>query len=251
MRRKDTDMTVYYANTDIPLAERFTKDILNIFSEVSHTEYEYLGAKIVIFPSIVGFLLTKFFGEQQNESKHIPEIILNSDKEIQAIFLRSIYDDEGSISIASNCILIKMTSRIVIEDCRKLLKNFDIKPGKIKFKDHQGTNEKRVYYFYLSGKPDLEKFKKHINFEHSVKSKQLIKLLSNYKMAGFKHGEARQQIFEQIQVGNGITVKELSKKLRMPPSAIRMHTRKLKNKNLIKTIKSNREEIFFKSGIQT
>ena len=34
---------------------------------------------------------------------------------------------------------------------------------------------------------DLEKFRKYINFEHSGKSKQLTKLLVNYKEEGFKN----------------------------------------------------------------
>jgi len=246
MRRKSTDVTVYYANNNWQLVNQFENDILDIFGKINFKEYKHLNAKIVILPSIVGFILTQFLGEQQNQTKHVPGIIFNLDKEIQAVFLRSLYDDEGSVSIESNCILFKMTSKKTVEDCQKLLRNFSIKPGEIKFKDGTNTNEKRIYYFYLSGRPDLEKFTKYIGFEHSHKLRKLDKLLSNYKKEGFKQGETRERIFSQIQTNDGITVKELSKKLRIPPSAIRMHTRKMKNRGLIKAIKPQYEEIFFK-----
>ncbi len=244
MRRSDRDMTVYYANKNKRLIIQFKNDIFDVFGKIDLKEYKYKGTKILILPSIVGLILTKFIDEQQNEKKHLPEIIFNSDKKIQTAFLRAMYDDEGSVSITSNCILFKMTSKSVVEGCKELLKNFSINPGEIKFNDN--NSGKRIYYFYLSGKPDLEKFQKYVNFEHSEKLRQLTKLLASYKKVGFKWGETRQQIFSQIQTNDGITVKELSKKLRIPKSAIRVHTRKMKNKGLIKAIKPQYEEIFFK-----
>jgi len=135
IRRTDTDVTVYYANKNSSLIYQFKNDVHDIFGEIDIKEYEYKGTTIVILPSIVGFVLTKFFGEQQNDMKHIPEIIFNSKKEIQAIFLRSLYDDEGSVLVKSNCILLKMTSKNIIEDCHKILKKFSIIAGNIKFKD--------------------------------------------------------------------------------------------------------------------
>jgi len=245
IRRTDTDVTVYYANKNSSLIYQFKNDVHDIFGEIDIKEYEYKGTTIVILPSIVGFVLTKFFGEQQNDMKHIPEIIFNSKKEIQAIFLRSLYDDEGSVLVKSNCILLKMTSKNIIEDCHKILKKFSIIAGNIKFKDFY--NKKKTYHFYISGKPDVEKFGKYINFEHDSKIKQLNNLLSNYKKEGFKQGDTRERIFEHIQNNDGITVKKLSRKLRIPSSAIRVHTRKMKHENRITTIKNKHEELFFEN----
>lgn len=245
MRRTDRDMTVYYANKNKRLIAQFKNDIFDVFGDVDSKEYIYKGTKIIVLPSIVGFLLMKFIGEQQNETKHIPEIIFNSDKRIQTVFLRSLYDDEGSVSIESKCIVFKMISKSCVEGCKELLKMFSIKPGEVKFNDNNSTN--RIYYFYLSSKPDLEKFRKYVNFYHSKKLKQLNKLLTNYKKKGFRQGETREQIFKQIQLNKSITVKELSRKLSIPAPAIRMHTRRLKIRGLVKTIKPQHEEIFFTS----
>ena len=69
----------------------------------------------------------------------------------------------------------------------------------------------------------------------------------NYQKEGFKQGETKGQIFKNIQFNKGITVKELSRQLGIPTATIRMHTRRLKNKHLIKSIKPQHEEIFFKA----
>ena len=190
MQRSPTDLTVYYANKNGKLIDQFKNDILDTLGTVEFKDYTYKGTAILILPSIVGIILTKFFGEQQNETKHIPKIIFKSDKKMKAVFLGSLYDDEGSVSISSKCILFKMISENVVKDCRNMLKEFSIRPGNLKFADNAHSSSKRIYYFYLSGKPDLEKFKKYFTLFHSDKSNQLNKILANYKTAGFKWHEA-------------------------------------------------------------
>lgn len=183
-------LIVHYTNTNSYLLEEFRKDISKTFRNVKNGEYSHSSkdhVKTVWFPRIIGLLLTKMFGKQLRKSKHIPKIIIGSDNISKAIFLRALFDDEGSVNIESYTIALEMTGRNLIRNIKNLLKEFGINAGKIakiKRKDDKWKGKYQIqtkYKFYISGKINLERFYKLINFNHPEKKTKLKVLIQKYK----------------------------------------------------------------------
>lgn len=205
------DYPVYYTNQSKFLINQFKKDILDVFGDVDVYEYYKDSDKttMVRFPSIVGIILMKILGPMLGKLKHVPEIVLNADKESKSIFLRAIFDDEGCMSESSNRIAFGISNEQIARTVKEMLKEFGIRPGVI---TESGASEKwnSHYQFGIFGR-DILTFYKTINFSHENKKAKLESYLHNRK---FTHKKGEQEFLILNELKNGsMTIYEISRKI--------------------------------------
>lgn len=237
VRIEKDDRTVYYANKSLILINQFKEDILTVFGEIEPYEFtdERDGTHIVKFPSIVGLILTIYFGPLVADLKSVPDLILNSNKNHKINFLKALFDDEASVSITERRIQFEMANELIVENVKKMLEGFGIRPGKTG-KRREAKNHKMKYRFNICGKQDLEIFDKEIGFDHPKRKKRLETLLKNYQRIQYKRGEIRKLMFETLKKNGKTNVYELAKKLkRKPVFRFREQLRRLEKEGLIKS----------------
>jgi intein/homing endonuclease len=228
------NMIVHYTNKLKDLTDQFKSDITDAFGEVDIYEYNDDGITQVSAPSIVGLILTAFFGRQSKGYKHVPEIVLNSDKFSKILFLRAVFDDEGSVNLSEKEIELQMTSKPILEKIKELLSEFGIRTGKIS-KRKKVENQRRVYRFDITGRRDLEMFNKKIGFDHPEKKQKLQDSLESYQRYQYKQGEIKIIMLDILKREKEISVKQLAYILkRKPAGRFYRQLRELRNKNLIR-----------------
>lgn len=124
--------SVHYTNQSKFLTRQFEQDVIKVFGDMKAYEYYNKDDKThnVVFPSIVGLILVTFIGQMVRSSKHIPDKIFHLDKQNKRLFLRALFDDESSVSVSKHTIEFSMTNKIIVEDVREILREFDIRPDK-------------------------------------------------------------------------------------------------------------------------
>jgi len=240
------DLIARYTNQCDFLHNQFMKDILTALGNVKPSSYRHADnkkTKTIVFPGIVGLILTKFLGRQRKEFKHIPEIILHSDKNSKSLFLRALFDDEGSVNISPYTISFKMASKKIIGLIKELLMQFDIKTSKtIKIKGTQTQRDR--YQFYISGKANLERFNSEIGFDNPMQKEKLNILLKKYWK--YQTEEFRTMVIKSLKENDKMNFSELAKKLnRKTTSRLRQRLIKLEKEGVINTGMDGRFKIYF------
>jgi hypothetical protein len=233
---KDYDQGVYYTNKSDALINQFKEDILNVFGDVDFKIFEDKrgNIKTIKFPSIIGLILTTFFGHQIRNLKHVPKIIIDSEKITKAYFLRSLYDDESSVY--KNKIQIFMSNKDVIEDVKEILKIFEIKPGKIQ-KINGYENTQPQFGFSICSGIDLTIFNREIVFGHPEKKKKLKLYLKKYKTFKHRRYEFRNSIISTLKENGSMNIFDLAEKLNQKSiKGFRKELWRLERRNLIKSV---------------
>lgn len=112
-----------------------------------------------------------------------------SSKKNKCMFLKGIYDSEGS---SSNSLVIMTTNRKLMNLCKILLKSLNIETTKIRIIDKRGERRKilnskefviktKGYEFSIHKKNSKILFRNNINFSIKRKRNNLNKLINNYK----------------------------------------------------------------------
>ncbi|MBU0899136.1 MAG: hypothetical protein KKB03_01765 [Nanoarchaeota archaeon] len=223
---------VHYSNNSQFLVNQFKKYILDVFGDIEIYEFYNKRKKAyrITVPSIIGLILSIFLRNQNGDSKHIPEMVLHSNKTYKAFFLRALFDDEGGMN--GRAINIGMSNRNVIRKTKKMLEEFRIKPGKT----NKRKLNKNFYNFNITGRHDLERFARGIGFNHPEKKEKLTVLLKNYKIDRYKKGEMEKVILGLLSKNIQMDIYEISKKIkRKPQHRIRKKLITMEKKNMIKS----------------
>ena len=114
----------------------------------------------------------KIFTELKKLREQMVEKIRNENRENKVSFLRGIFDAEGSVHKRRFTINLSNKKDEVIELCKDLLSELQIRTGKI---EKMKRNVKRLHIY---GKDNLQKFQELIGFSHPEKAKRLESLLS-------------------------------------------------------------------------
>jgi len=239
---------VYYTNQCKSLTNEFKRDIIDVFGDVDAYEYYKDSDKttMIRFPSIVGIMLMKILGSMIGELKHVPEVVLNSEKEAKSMFLRAIYDDEGCPSESSNRIAFGISNEQIARTVKEMLKEFGIRPGTIT-KEEATERWSANYQFGIFGRDDIRTFKNEIGFNHPEKKMKLNNFVKSYryKQNRYKKGEIKSLILETINRNNRLNTCELAKKLNRKPSyRFREQLYKLTNAGKLKTITIKRTRLY-------
>lgn len=209
---------VYYANKCEVLVEQFKHDLKKEFKNINHSEYiDLKNVKSVRFPRFVGIILQHFFGNMYGQFKHVPEFILNSNKTCKKLFLRALFDDEGSVRTKEHKIEIKMANEHIIKTVKEMLEEFNITTGKISIRKYSKPNHNDQFRLIISGRHNIEIFNKEIGFDHSLKKKKLEISLQNYKNTHYKMEEIRNLMLNILKKNGSMSMYELAKKINRKP----------------------------------
>lgn len=169
-----------------------------------------------------------------------PKCILEADKISKSLFLRALFDDEGSVHLLGKSISIEMIVKDIIAGVSEILKEFGIRPSKIKERTYK--KGEKSYKLYITNQTDIKRFHQFISFNHSEKKKKLKNLIKSYKLQRYKHYEIETLIIELLKNKNGITAKELTERLnrKSVPRFRTYHLWRLEKQGIIKSRKENK-----------
>ena len=170
------DGTVYNSNNNYiaryitsskELMEQFIKDVKMIYG-LNPTAIENYGycSKVSFKSKLLYEDLMNYFKSYStsNQNIKIPKRIMNSSKKIKIEFLKSFFEDEGSIS-ATGRLAGDLKSYKIINQLGILLKEFGFKFGICKYLEPTGYMYK--IYFYKN-KENFDKFIKYGFFEKAI-----------------------------------------------------------------------------------
>jgi hypothetical protein len=171
--------TISYTNKELILHKEFNKRMQNVFGNITPSVKENKNEVLETrYPTIVGVLIEELIGKLPTSLNKIPRFLSNLPSTYQKMFLRSLFDEEGYISPEKYQIGVQMKNLQIIKLSKILLSKFGIRSGKIgKRPQRTGTI---LHEFRISGRENLEKFKKKIGLTHPKKVRQLNKLLNQY-----------------------------------------------------------------------
>lgn len=196
---------VRYNNTCLELLNEFQEDLCKIFVKV-HLTKGITNTKTPFLQSnrkdIVNYFL-EWLTDFRSSNIKVPRKILQANKEIKSAFLRSAFDDEGSVLLRVNKKTlewkrgISFSSKAIrfLEDIKSMLANFDIQTNRI-LKDREN------YLLQITGKECIGQFADYIGFKHPVKAERLNLLIRTYSNASPKRHplEFRQLCEEMIEL---------------------------------------------------
>lgn len=193
---------VFYSNTNLDLIEGFIKDCKEIFGNIkisiNHIKKKKSIVHVVSLPIFCKNMVNKLglpIGPKVVNNPHIPNFIFNLDKEEIAELLSQIIDDEGSISMSSRHLGMRLATEItndtfnLLEDIRKLLLILDIES--VAYKESEYTSKRgpnRVLWkLEVHSFERLEKLYSLLNLRNKEKAKKFKKLLDSKKLTQFPH----------------------------------------------------------------
>ncbi len=171
----------FYVNNEGVLLDSFKENIIKIFGEVKiyFRKRENHGDEIWL-PTTLGNLFYKILEYEKENRKIVPDVIKNSkNKKILSSFLQALYDDEGFLYPEKRMILISQVDKDLLNDIRELVIRLGIDSNRIL--EHKQKNRSKMYYFSITGKENIKKFSKRINFKHPIKRKKLNLLMGKYR----------------------------------------------------------------------
>jgi hypothetical protein len=178
-----------YNNNNTFLIQQFVKDFSKYFGKVhfitgkvnSGTPFVQIQNKKIIQK------LLNLAKSYKSESIEIPNWLRNTEE--KTLFVRSLFDDEGTVGLRKfnktgeikRDIHIALKSKRMIIQLKKFLQEIGIKTNKL-VKDRRTRNNKTYinWVLYITGKENLDLFKKTINFKHPEKVQKLKILLNSY-----------------------------------------------------------------------
>jgi len=194
----------------------------------------------LFYPAICGKFLLGIYGNfAYSKNKKITKRIFNSNSEFKRSLIRSFYDDESSVNEKQKFIRIFQDNKKLLSDIKKILTDLNICSNEVRYYIKQ--NKKR-YYFNISGYFILLDYFNKIGFTSKSKSINLIRLLN--KISSKQHfrlrvGEMKNVIMQFLNTGPKDTmflILQLRKKytfMRLNEETVRKHLHNLQDKGKI------------------
>lgn len=196
----DDKYNVYYTNKCSRLIEEFKGGIKSVFGDIEMYEnvdkrYEATNIKL---PKIIGMTLVCFFGFQSNDQKHIPSIIFQSNKTYRSLFLRALFDDEGSVDGKGRHISLMMTDKKIVKGIKGLLLSLGVVASDVRMVKKAYRKRKTLYGISITGYDNFTRFHKKIGFSHPVKQEKLISSIKKYRPQ-YREGELDRNILKLLK----------------------------------------------------
>ncbi len=192
---------VFFSNSNIELLKEFRNDMKIIFDiepriwvqkkrkfeekskwlkRVDNLKDVPGGYPVGLFyPKICTVILHAIIGEfALGKKKKITKQILNQNLEFKRYLVRAFFDDEGSVSSNSYTIRFFQDNKEILEDIRRLIKDFGINTHELK--SYIKRNKIR-YYFNLTGFKEYYRFYYSIGCTSPNKNKELLLLINKVK----------------------------------------------------------------------
>ena len=229
---KNNSFTGEYVNTCKELREQLKKYFLDSIGKPAYfyeKEYKFKhkqGVGKVRIPSFIVKILYKKFKLYKDK---IPKQIFNSNNKIKSFYLKSIFNDEGTVHKEHGKIKLKMKPKSYVNDIKDILENkFHIKCSKIALELNQN---KKYYYFTISGQYNLRKFYNLVGFTHPKKLERLERRLNSYKEDNYGY-DARNYVLDALKKGPK-TVKQIANSIKRDSRTVQHHLNNLKRENLV------------------
>lgn len=171
---------ISYTNKSRILLTQF-KQRINEFGQLKLKEKENIGnVKEIRCPAIISVLIEEILEAPLTECYEVvPFLIVKQSNNAKKIFLQSVFDDEGCVTVKKYQIIIEMVNELLIKVIKKILLEFGINSGKISpVFDERGQTRFRLG---ISGRNNLIKFSEVIGFKNQDKSNKLLTLIRKYK----------------------------------------------------------------------
>ncbi|MFH0979264.1 MAG: LAGLIDADG family homing endonuclease [Candidatus Woesearchaeota archaeon] len=177
---KENKYRIFYVNNEKFLLNSFKTDVVNCFGETKIYSRQRLDhGDEVWLPSTIGSLIYRLLDFKAG-NKQVPSIVMRcKNTKVVAAFLQALYDDEGFLYPSKKMIVISQVDLQLIEQIKELVSRLQIKSNKIL--EHNSKSRSLMYYFTITGKQDIQRFKNKIGFLHPIKSKKLSLLMKSYK----------------------------------------------------------------------
>jgi hypothetical protein len=181
---------VRYNNTCLELLTEFQNDLCSIFGRVlltkgiTNTRTPFLQSNR---KDIVEHF-TRFLPDFRSSGINVPDKVSRAGGEVQAAFIRSAFDDEGSVLLRINKkvpewkrgISLSSKSLCFLEKIKSMLKEeFLIDTNRI-------IEDRECYILQITGKLNIQRFAEYIGFSHPIKSDRLKLLVKTYYCASPK-----------------------------------------------------------------
>jgi hypothetical protein len=149
--------------------------------------------------------LQKFHPNYKSKNLIVPKQIRDSRLSIQVEYLRALFDDDGTVGIRvyektkewKRDIKIDSKSKALLRDIKELLKKgFKIETNKI---GSCQKEDKVWHYLIITGKENLIKFQKSIDFKHPIKKKKLKILIDSYGKTFRRDNEGFKEINDSLR----------------------------------------------------
>ena len=101
-------------------------------------------------------------------------LIKNSPVTCKTSFLKGVFDAESSIHLNRFVIALSNKNTDLLDFCKELLKEFDIKTGSI------CKSNGDVFEVCIFGRENLQKYKERIGFSHPDRTEKLNRILNRY-----------------------------------------------------------------------
>tara|TARA_Y100000310_G_scaffold288308_1_gene313833 strand:+ start:2458 stop:3171 length:714 start_codon:yes stop_codon:yes gene_type:complete len=180
---------VRYSNKNPDLLKEFASDVRKEFGNITLTKgATNSGTSFLQFHTKSIINEFKKLGNYKSSQIRIHKDLYQSDKEILSEFIRSFYDDEGSVCLRlytktkewKRSIALSSNSRVFLHDIKYILKKiFKIKTNKI-IRSHAKSSYDKTYTLTITGKGNIERYSKQINFLSKLKRKELRLIIESY-----------------------------------------------------------------------
>jgi len=142
----------------------------------------------------------------------VPNVIKNGERNIKSVFLRGLFDSEGSVDFFKNTkrVTLRVVNKKGLKETQNLLSTLNIRSTLGK--------SSNTFCLRICGLKNLKMFRKRVGFLLSHKSKKLKKLVDSYKNPEHSPDEYF-YIMELFRIG--LDVKEISDFTNIPLQTIR------------------------------
>ncbi|MFH1473821.1 MAG: LAGLIDADG family homing endonuclease [Candidatus Aenigmatarchaeota archaeon] len=229
-----------YYNKSEHLREMFKADSRKVFGNLYIHEAVNKGTPYIFLPAPVAIIFLHLVKDFHSKKSRVPKFIKTSSSKVKREFIKSIFDDEGSVKFRKNerNIEFALSNKPFVNDVKILLNEFGIKTSKIS----ERTDKKGYYkaYFYIRNYHNISKFYKSIGFYHPKKQKKLEEIIKFPGRKSYARGETKKLIINLLEERPFSTF-ELSKKLERSIVNVDIFARRLKNDGKIERFKTGKQ----------
>lgn len=175
---KKTDYHFYLELNDINELKRSERDVISTYGLKSRWVQNRSGKKPskknwrVYFRSKLAYYDLQKYGRYYSQNWNIPASIIKSSKNVKKEFIRTFFDDEGSVILGQRELMLYSINLIGLQQIHELLEEFSIR-GKIK----SGYGFKRNVYALIIRGQYLINFAIEIGFSCVRKNEKLSEVL--------------------------------------------------------------------------
>ncbi|MEW6063269.1 MAG: LAGLIDADG family homing endonuclease [Nanoarchaeota archaeon] len=240
----------FYSNSNEFQIKGFLNDLNTVLGNIDYSIREIKKKNTIVKIVSLSSLIQKIFlniglkkGKKVETNPKIPRFIFDLDESKIYEFLSQMFDDEGSVSLASRhlCIKLNIHSKFnrhnLIDGIKVLFNNLDIKIGVYKIKKNKDRDEWKIE---VHRRNQIEKLYDLFKLRNAKKRQKIKLLLNSYKQYHYPFGECRDiylNSMQKFEEKNGyFTTEMLANDLNRNLGHIRNMVCKYKKEGIINTI---------------